>query len=625
MRYENISVLLVEDNPDDADIIQETLSQKRFPQFKVIHTTRLHEASKQLALHSFDVVLLDLSLPDSFGLDTVKQAHQMTPGLPIIVLTGNEDTDTALTAVQLGAQDYLLKGWTDDALLTRTITYAIERKRAEEELRRSERRFRTVIEKNGDGIVVIDQQNMIRFVNSTGEALFGCTASQLIGQQFHLPVPLAETMEFEISHPNGTVTPVSMRIVEIDWEGQPAHLASLRDITQRKKNEKELQLYREHLENLIQERTTRLEEALIDVVKAHDNIDAIINSIADGIIVNDLNYQIIITNPAAKALFTLQIGEILGRGSGADQKFKWLYDLIHSAFTHRIRDCEIDVKLEDPKSGQLKIIQAHTSLVDNRNGELLGAVTIIRDVTQLREVDRLKTEFLTLAAHELRTPLTSILGFSELLTHRQVDNQRQQRYLATINEKANHLAEIISNLLDIARLEAGRTIEINQEPIELKPLIETVVDSFSQLSPRHVFDLELASPLPPILGDATRLKQVCKSLLSNAVKYSPQGGTITIQVKKLGEVIQVSVQDEGIGITPEHQAHLFEQFYRVDTTHTAVGGTGLGLTISKLIVNLHHGEIWLDSKPAQGTTVYFTLPLTNGHHSNLTKTLPSLS
>ena len=612
MRSEKLNILLVEDNPADADLIQETLKEITQPQPNLSHVSRLIEAKQQLASGHFDVILLDLSLPDSFGLETVKQAHQFADHLPIIILTGNEDSTVALNAVQLGAQDYLVKGWTDSALLMRTITYAIERKRSQEALRRSEKRFRTVIEENGDGIVVIDKQNIIRFVNSKAEALFDRPAEALLNKLFDIPLKPEKITESEIKLTNGKTVPVSIHLVEIDWEGESVYLASLRDITDRRNIEKELQLYREHLEKLIQERTARLEDALVDVIKAHDNIDAIINSIADGLVVIDLNYRILIANPAARDLFDFQPGDkLLTLEPGLKQKYQWLRDLIESAFTHQIRNCEIDIKLEDHRSGELKILHVHASLVDNRNHELLGAVTIIRDVTRLREVDRLKTEFLTLAAHELRTPLTSILGFSELLSHRQFDSQRQQRYLSMIHERAIHLAEIISNLLDIAQLEAGRNMEITLEPVDFRSLIEIVAGSFVEKSAKHSFEFDCAAAIPLIAGDSTRLKQVCHNLLSNAVNFSPLGGVITIRLRVLPQFMQVSIQDEGIGMTPEQLERLFEQFYRANTSNTAIGGTGLGLTISKLIINLHQGEIWVESEPNQGTTVYFTLPLTD--------------
>jgi PAS domain S-box-containing protein len=246
-----------------------------------------------------------------------------------------------------------------------------------------------------------------------------------------------------------------------------------------------------------------------------------------------------------------------------------------------------------------------------------GIIFASRDITkrkqaehELTELNRLKTEFLSTAAHELRTPLTSIRGFSEILLTRQLDDARKQRYISMINEQSTHLGTIIDDLLDVSRLEAKRNLALTIEPIRLPELIDHVVAPFTESSGEHRIQIEGFEACPPLNGDPFRLAQVVKNLLSNAVKYSPKGALIQIHAQVLPEYVQISVQDQGVGMTPEQQAHLFEKFYRADASNTAVSGTGLGLAISKLIVELHGGKIWAESQYGVGTTFYFTLPLT---------------
>lgn len=253
-------------------------------------------------------------------------------------------------------------------------------------------------------------------------------------------------------------------------------------------------------------------------------------------------------------------------------------------------------------------------LADSDSGE--GYVLASRNITErkraeheLQELNRLKTEFLSTAAHELRTPLTSIRGFSEILITRQLDENRQKHFLKLINEQSSQLGKLIDDLLDISRLEAKRAMTLHVESLDLCLLINNLVQTFKEAAERHAFSVVAAEPCVAILGDRLRLSQVIQNLLSNAVKYSPKGGTVTIEIlERADRQLQVNISDQGIGMTPDQQVHLFEKFYRADASNTAISGTGLGLAISKLIVELHGGKIWAESVHGQGTTFAFTLP-----------------
>jgi len=389
------------------------------------------------------------------------------------------------------------------------------------------------------------------------------------------------------------------------------------EITERKRVEAELNEYHEQLEDQVANRTAALQVAMTEATTARDKIDAILHSVADGLIVTDLEHRIVLANSAASALLDIPQSEEFNQTREPTIKHSWLRDLVHSSSKHQIKDCEIEIKLTDPNTSQIKIMYARTALVDDRQGNPLGAVTIIRDVTRLREIDRLKTEFLSIAAHELRTPLTTVLGFSELMLDRSYDEARQQRYLSMIHDQATHLSEIVNNLLDIARLEAGRGLEINLEPINMGEILKNVAQPFIASTTKHNITLEGLAELPLVVGDSFRLRQVGKNLLSNAVKYSPQGGNIIVRSQIQDQYIEFSIQDEGIGMTIEQQQHLFERFYRADASNTAIGGTGLGLAISKLIIDLHESQIWVKSEKNVGTTVYFTLPIVTNPNGSL--------
>jgi PAS domain S-box-containing protein len=366
--------------------------------------------------------------------------------------------------------------------------------------------------------------------------------------------------------------------------------------------------YREHLEDLVQARTAELEQAMQETADARDKIDAILHSVADGLIVTDLDHRVILANPAAEELLGSRLEEMLGREVGAGIKDDRLREMVRYALDQRSSDYEIDIETESSQTRRPKVLRARTSSVDDQQGQSLGTVTIIQDVTRLREIDRLKTELLTTTAHALRTPLTSILGFSEILLTRKMDQDRQEYYLNLINEQSSHLAKVVEELVDLSRLEAGHGMELKLETVNVAELMEEVVVPFAEKTTKHNIQIKGLAELPPILGDPFRLTQVGQNLLSNAINFSPKGGMITICGRMTSDHLEISLQDEGIGMTAEQQEHLFRPFYRVDASDTAIGGTGLGLATAKLIIEQHGGEIWLESEPDLGTTVYFTLP-----------------
>lgn len=292
------------------------------------------------------------------------------------------------------------------------------------------------------------------------------------------------------------------------------------------------------------------------------------------------------------------------------------------------------------KGGERALVLLNASSRRDEQGEIVGVLGIGQDITELdkfrtelevrveertiklnqaleelEEVNRLKTEFLSTAAHELRTPLTSIRGFSEILLTRQLAQDRQTRYMTMINDQASHLAQIIDDLLDISRLEAGRGMEIAPEPIDMTALMNEVVTAFIENYPTHQFRIEGLKEYPALMGDPLRLAQVGQNIFSNAVKYSPQGGAIITHSRVVAGYLEISVQDEGIGMTPAQQRHLFEKFYRADASDTSISGTGLGLAICKSIVELHGGRIWIKSEAGAGTTVFISLPLAESETS----------
>ncbi len=231
---------------------------------------------------------------------------------------------------------------------------------------------------------------------------------------------------------------------------------------------------------------------------------------------------------------------------------------------------------------------------------------------RVQEVNQLKTEFVTIVSHELRTPLTSIAGYVELLLAGEAGRlvQAQREYLGTVKNNADRLIELIEDLLDISRIEAGH-VELNRTRLDLRQLIQ---EAAGLLRPQieakgQLLTLHLADALPVLSGDAKRVMQILTNLLSNAHKYTPPGGRITVAVQGEDGRVRVEVQDTGIGLSSDDQAQLFAKFFRAKNPATRqVGGTGLGLAITRSLVEMHGGEITVSSAPGQGSTFSFTLP-----------------
>jgi signal transduction histidine kinase len=233
---------------------------------------------------------------------------------------------------------------------------------------------------------------------------------------------------------------------------------------------------------------------------------------------------------------------------------------------------------------------------------------------RVQEVNRLKTEFVTIVSHELRTPLTSIAGYVELLLAGEAGRlvQAQREYLGTVKNNADRLIELIEDLLDISRIEAGK-VELHRTTLDLSQLIQEVAGLLRpQIEAKgQLLTLNLADALPVLVGDAKRVMQILTNLLSNAHKYTPPGGRITVTVRGEDGRVRVEVQDTGIGLSSDDQAQLFAKFFRAKNPATRqVGGTGLGLAITRSLVEMHGGEITVSSAPGQGSTFSFTLSAT---------------
>ncbi len=339
-------------------------------------------------------------------------------------------------------------------------------------------------------------------------------------------------------------------------------------------------------------------------------IESILRSVVDGLLVTDSNSRVLMMNAAAEELLGVAQTTLFDRSLNDFVKDRRLLKRLREAVMKEEDGGRFEFELGG-HSGGIRIVSITTSVHRDSEGVAQGSVFLLREITRERELDRMKNEFITTAAHELRTPLTAIMGFSELLlTRRDLSATLQFDFLTFINQKAENLSRIISDLLDISRIEAGRGLELFREPCDINDLITETVGSYRTCSEKHALEVLLPEERIQLYVDRGKVIQIMENLLSNAFKYSPQGGVVRVSARSTRGAYLLSVEDEGIGMTREQVSRAFDKFYRGDASNSAVEGTGLGLSITKNIVEAHGGRIWLESRKGKGTTAFVALPMT---------------
>jgi signal transduction histidine kinase len=359
-----------------------------------------------------------------------------------------------------------------------------------------------------------------------------------------------------------------------------------------------------------------------DAERRRATLDSVMNSMVDGLILVDTRDRIVYANPRATEILDLPALQAT-RYAFADldrdirervARPRRTFGQLRAALIDPQTTPTVELALTAPAP---RTVQARFFAIHDGGGSSLGLGILIRDITREKEVDEMKSQLLSTVSHELRTPLASIKGFATTLLRDDVewDDISRREFLAIIDEESDRLGELIGNLLDMSRIEAG-TLRIEPEPADLLPIIGGTAAEFRMMTRGHDIEVRLPAVLPPVMADARRARQVLRNLVENAVKYSPDGGPIVIAARVESGMAQISVSDQGIGIEAHQLPHIFDRFYQVDSASTRkVGGSGLGLSICRAIVEAHHGSLWVESQPGAGSTFTFTLPLARSETS----------
>ena len=393
------------------------------------------------------------------------------------------------------------------------------------------------------------------------------------------------------------------------------------DLIQAAANQMAVAIKNAELFNLTRDQKEELSDLLIDQKIETSRSHSILEAIADGVLVTDQLGNITLFNHSIEKMLDLNREDVIGRPIEHFSKIfsgstnSWL-ETIKAWWKKSASLREGTTFSEQISLDNGSVLSVNLAPVMNNN-EFYGTVSVLRDITHLIEVDRLKSEFVATVSHELRTPMTSIKGYVDIMlmgVSGEMSDQ-QLRFLKVVQQNTERLTILVNDLLDLSRIEAGQ-VNLERLPVELQKLIEEALEEIQRVSMTESKSLQMKidipADLPSVSGDPDRVRQILINLLSNAYYYTPPDGQIYIQARCVGEEIQVDIQDTGVGIPPKEQDRIFERLYRGDNHMVyASSGTGLGLSIVQKLIQMHHGRIWVQSSgiPGEGSIFSFTLPI----------------
>lgn len=561
----SLRILIIDDDVIDRRQMERLVRKSAVAISEIHHAAHLDEADDLMGHMIFDIVFLDLNLPDSDGINTVDIVHHKDPNAAIIVVTGEGGETLGLEAVAVGAQDYLVKDEFDAATLTKTVRYAVERRQAENVLSESEQRHRTILESIQTGVVIVDRESHeVVDVNPAAEEILGLSREALAGKACIRFLSKEETAEaptvsptaeepFGVSH-EALVGKACIRLLS----GEGTAEAPTRPLHQN---------------------TNKVESQLIR---------------PDGTVI-----------PVLRSVRTTTLNR---------------REYFINSFT--------DVTELKEKERELNAAKEEA---ERANDELRKTNRLVRQMAA--EADRAneaKSRFLANVSHEIRTPMNGILGMLDLALDEEL-SERVTNFLTTSKSSAQALLEIIKDILDVSRIEAGK-LSIELMNCYLNELL-TDLDNLMRgqaVDKKLDFAIRIETPVPAIiLTDPTRVRQCLINLVGNALKFTETGHVI-IRVRleefKGASCLRFAVEDTGIGVAPDRQKAIFSSFTQADgSTTRKYGGTGLGLSITKQLAELLGGAVDLTSEFGKGSTFSVLIPTrTNLNNCEMIDTFESM-
>jgi two-component system phosphate regulon sensor histidine kinase PhoR len=346
-----------------------------------------------------------------------------------------------------------------------------------------------------------------------------------------------------------------------------------------------------------------------EVVEEREELLQTFESLSAGLVLVSPEGRISQINSSARQLFGVR-----GDANGKPLREVFKSGEIREFFDAYLKGEEVPKReLTSEVGNTTRILELQGASVSSEEGRALGVVVIVNDVTEIRNIDKMKSSFVAMASHELRTPLTAIKGFVRTLLDGEefFGAEERHEFHSIIDEECDRLRRLIDDLLNTARIESGESLKPNYTRFDLVPILEKVVKIQQRASQKHEVSLVIENELPKsIVGDEDKLDQIFTNLLNNAIKYSPNGGEVTVRAKNEGTTLLFGVQDHGLGIPADHLTKVFERFHRVNNEdNRKIYGTGLGLyLVQHLVEQVHLGKVWVESEVGVGSIFWFRIP-----------------
>jgi signal transduction histidine kinase len=612
----------------------------------------------RLGSESVDVVVVDGSLAAASGRD-LERLQRRTDGAPLVVL-GDPPGGAGVVAGN-GPVDAVVPAGAPAVVQAALLRAAVERARLAERLSRSEARFRDVIERNADAIVVVCRDGAVRFANAAAEALFGTPRAELIGRPFGYPMLVGETTEVDVVRKGGSPLVVELRVVESEWDGEFACIISLRDITSRKRAEEDARrLIRARAARSAAEVAARRFRFLAEataVLSSSLEYERTMAALARLCVVEIADWALVYMVDESGAVHRLDVAHrdpdklglvrelrdspISARGPHPVLE---VLETGRPVLARQVGPAELERIAEGPRHlAMLRAIGVTSYMIVPliARGRSLGAIGLVcadpsrsfdeqdlalaeglasraalavdnaRLYREAQEATQAKTDLLAVISHDLRTPLNSIIGYAELLTMgvpEPLSGPTRER-VERMRAGAQQLLHLINQLLTLSRLDAGRE-QVHYEEVDLPELAREVGVVMEPLAAerRIEFRLDLPPGPLPLSTDGGKVRQILMNLTANAVKFTEQG-EVVLRARTSRAWVVMEIRDTGPGIAPEHLDQIFEPFWQVSAPERPRdGGTGLGLSVVHRLVTLLGGEIDVESELGSGSTFTVRLP-----------------
>ncbi len=627
-------VLVIEDSPETQQLLAELVLEPNG--YRPIAALDGEEGLRLALEEHPDLIILDMQLPKMSGIEVLEALRQRDVDIPVIFATVRESLELVVQAFRLGARDYVIKPFGPQEMqeaIQRAFATARVNEEREQLTQQLQRQLQELNAVYAIGRSVTSLLDLNRVLNRVVEAaVYVADAEEgmlllLDNESGELYLRAAKNVDEKVVRSLRVRTDDSAagRALRTDravlLTGKQAKVATgylVKALLYLPLRVPErgvigvLGVANRESERSFSERDIFLLSALADYAAiAIENarlfetveierakLEAVLREAQEVIIVVDKDNNILLCNTAARATLDLIEADLLRRPIGEAIPHPALREMFAQVCeTGQAAHNEVSLKDGRTFNAQLTPVEG------------VGWVLMMQDITHLKELDRVKSEFVATVSHDLRTPLTTIQGYIELLPRVGPLNAQQQEFIHRAHESMEAITELIGDLLDIGRIEAGFDLEM--VPCDLRQIIEDAVRELRPRAGRKRQELRWQPPetLPLVQGNPLRLRQVVDNLLNNAVKYTQEDGWITVSaVEDEGHVV-VHVADNGIGIRQAQQPYVFDRFYRVESDETAdIKGTGLGLAIVKAVIEKHNGRVWVESRPGGGSVFSFVLP-----------------